>query len=163
MSVPDISMKPEIVTRKLSELEGWKLNPRNVNTEAFNRLKEQVQRLGVYKPLLINQQNIVLGGNMRLAVFKELKLDEVTCCRVLTDNETQMMEYALSDNDQIGTTDEEAIANFAINHKELRTELYSINSAPMKTVESVLKGLSPDPSADNQDNCRHCPEHCDVS
>ena len=95
MSNADINMKPEIVTRKLSELRGWELNPRTVDKESFERLKEQIKRLGVYKPLLINQQNIVLGGNMRLKVFQELKLEEIICSRVLTDNEAQMMEYAL--------------------------------------------------------------------
>lgn len=143
MSNADINMKPEIVTRKLSELRGWELNPRTVDKESFERLKEQIKRLGVYKPLLINQQNIVLGGNMRLKVFQELKLEEIICSRVLTDNEAQMMEYALSDNDQIGVTDEEAVAEFASLHP-IKSELFAINSAPMKLVSSVIDELSPE-------------------
>jgi len=143
VSNADINMKPEIVTRKLSELRGWELNPRTVDKESFERLKEQIKRLGVYKPLLINQQNIVLGGNMRLKVFQELKLEEIICSRVLTDNEAQMMEYALSDNDQIGVTDEEAVAEFASLHP-IKSELFAINSAPMKLVSSVIDELSPE-------------------
>ena len=143
MSNADINMKPEIVTRKLSELRGWELNPRTVDKESFERLKEQIKRLGVYKPLLINQQNIVLGGNMRLKVFQELKLEEIICSRVLTDNEAQMMEYALSDNDQIGVTDEEAVAEFASLHP-IKSVLFAINSAPMKLVSSVIDELSPE-------------------
>lgn len=156
----DKNMKPDIVTRKTSELKGWEQNPRTVDKKSFERLKLQVERLGVYKPLLINQQNLVLGGNMRLRVFQELKIDEVICSRVLTDNDAQMMEYALSDNDQIGVTDEAVVAEFATMHPDVKTELFAINSAPMKLVSSIVKDVSPD-NQEPQDNCKHCPEHCE--
>lgn len=151
----------EIVTRKVSELTNWEQNPRTVEAVAFERLKEQIKRIGViYKPLLINQNNIVLGGNMRLRAFKELGIEEVLCSRVLTDNEAQMMELALSDNDQIGVTDEQAIAEFHAQHP-IKSELYAINSAPMKLVSTSIQKLSPEPKQpDNQDQCKHCPLHC---
>lgn len=135
--------QPEIVTRNIDELQEWDDNPRTVSKDSFERLKKQIEILGVYKPILINQQNIVLGGNMRLRAFKELGIKEVTCARVLTDNPAQMMEYALSDNDQIGVTDEEKVAEYSTIH-DVRTEVYAINSAPMKLVSEVVAKLSPD-------------------
>lgn len=152
----------EIVRRKVSELQNWDKNPRTVDEKNYERLKQQILRLGlIYKPLLINQQDIVLGGNMRLRAFKDLGIEEVFCARVLTDNDAQMMELALSDNDQIGVTDEEAVAAFNAIHP-IKAELYAINSAPMKLVSSSIQSISPEPKAkeNNHDECKHCPLHC---
>lgn len=154
----------EIVTRLVKDLHNWEDNPRTVKKEDFERLKKQITRLGtIYKPLIINQQNFVLGGNMRLRAFKELGIEEVKCCLVKTDNRAQMMELALSDNDQIGITDEEAVAAFhAIN--PIDTELFAISSQPMKLVSTSINELFPDPtkkeSNKEQSTCRHCPVHC---
>lgn len=148
-STPKID-EAEIVRRKVSELQNWDKNPRTVDEKSYERLKQQILRLGlIYKPLLINQQDIVLGGNMRLRAFKDLGIEEVFCARVLTDNEAQMMELALSDNDQIGITDEEAVAAFNAIHP-IKTELYAINSAPMKLVSSVVQSLSPEEATEDE-------------
>lgn len=97
---------------------------------------------------------------MRLRAFKELGIEEVMCSRVLTDNEAQMMELALSDNDQIGVTDEEAVAAFNAVHP-IQSELYAINSSPMKLVSSAIQKLSPEGGQENQEQkCKHCPLHC---
>lgn len=144
--------KPEIVTRDISELSSWEDNPRTVEKKDFARLKDQIERLGFYKPLLINQNNIILGGNMRYQAFKELGIKEILCARVLTDNNAQMMEYALSDNDQIGITDAQAVAEFVAKNPDIKTELFAINSAPMKLVSSVLEQFAPDENGNKPDS-----------
>mgnify|MGYP001605570934 CR=1 FL=1 len=85
--------------RKLSELKVWDKNPRTISKEAFERLKWQLEKLGEYKPLLVNQDNIVLGGNMRLKAYTEMGKDKLWVSPVVTKNEAEMWEYALSDND----------------------------------------------------------------
>ena len=97
--------------RKLSELKAWENNPRTITEEAYARLKWQITHLEPYKPLLINQDNIVLGGNMRLKAFQELGIKEVDVSVVKTENESKMWEYALSDNDHVGSTDADVLAN----------------------------------------------------
>lgn len=134
---------PEIVERNIDDLASWEFNPRTVDEKAFARLIEQIKLLGVYKPLLINQDNIVLGGNMRLQALKTLGVKKTLCCLVRTDNEAQKMDYALSDNDQIGTTDEQKLAEYISKHRDVKSDLFAINSQPMKLVSSVLKQFEP--------------------
>ncbi len=144
--------------RKVSQLENYDQNPRTITDQEFERLKKQLDYLGVYKPLLINQDNIVLGGNMRLRALKDLGIKEVMCAVVLTDNEAQKMEYALSDNDSVGVTDEEKIAEFATSQPELKSDLFAIHSKPAKLVSKITAKVSPGP--DEGTKCRQCPEHC---
>lgn len=146
--------------RQTAQLINWEHNPRTVTAGEFARLKKQIDYLGVYKPLLINQDNIVLGGNMRLKALREMDISEVMCAIVLTDNKAQMMEYALSDNDQAGITDEQQVAEYvALN--PIQSEIFAINSTPMKLVSKINTELGPsDNTPQSEQKCRQCPEHC---
>lgn len=144
MSQTDFDPKPaKYELRKIAELSNWYDNPRTISEEDFVRLQEHIRRLGVYKPLLINQNNIVLGGNMRLRALKDLGIDEVMCAVVLTDNQQQMIEYALSDNDQMGVTDEQKMAEL-VTLTPIKQELFSVSVGKLKTLESVLQSFGPD-------------------
>lgn len=108
MSETDVMPDEKKEYRKLADLIPWKENPRIITPEAYERLKYQIKDLNggkPYKPLLINQDNIALGGNQRLDVFKELGIDPVWVNVVQTKDESEMWKYALSDNDHSGTTD----------------------------------------------------------
>lgn len=149
----------KIEKRKVADLVSWEDNPRTVDKVHYKRLIEQIKYLGIYKPLLVNQNNIVLGGNMRLEAFKELGVEEVDCSIVLTDNPAQMMDYALSDNDQIGVTDTEKVAEYAQTHP-IKSDILAINSTPMKLVSTAIKSLGPESGGGEPDSCRNCPIHC---
>jgi hypothetical protein len=134
----DVNEMPVYVERDIDELQPWEFNPRTAKEADLNRLIEQIKLLGVYKPFLINQNNIVLGGHRRLEALKKIGVKKVSCSVVKTDNNAQMMDYALSDNDQIGVTNEQAIALFVANNQDVNTKLFAINSSPMKLVSTAL-------------------------
>lgn len=139
-------------TRKLNELTNWENNPRSILKEDFERLKEQIKKLGVYKTLLVNQDNIVLGGNMRLRAFTDIfgADHEVMCGIVQTSNDGEMLEYALSDNDQAGITDDLKLAEVFALHP-IDTKLYKIQSNVLRPLESIINPPDPiggDPSID---------------
>lgn len=142
-------------TRKISELQNWSENPRTITDKEFGRLKAQLEHLGVYKPLLINQNNIVLGGNMRLRALKELGVEEVMCSVVLTDNKHQMIEYALSDNDEMGVTDQQKVAEL-VTLDPIKSELFAIQTGKLKSIDSVLKDHSPDVKPPTKYACPEC-------
>ena len=48
-------------TVSIKKLTGWDKNPRGIKKDDYNRLKKQIQYLGVYKPLLVNEDYVVLG------------------------------------------------------------------------------------------------------
>lgn len=145
--------------RKIADLVNWDDNPRTITEKEFARLQEHIRRLGMYKPLLINQNNIVLGGNQRLRALKDLGIDEVMCAIVLTDNRQQMIEYALSDNDQMGTTDEQKVAEL-VTADPIKPEIYAVQVSKLRPIETVLKSFGGTSNPPDPDRCRHCPQHC---
>lgn len=130
--------------RKLGDLQNWENNPRSILEEDFKRLKGQIEKLGVYKTLLVNQDNIVLGGNMRLRAFTDLfgADHEVMCGIVQTANEGEMLEYALSDNDQAGVTDDLKLAEVYHLHP-IDTKLYKIQSNVLRPLENIINPVDP--------------------
>lgn len=149
-----ISKEAKFERRKLGQLSNWENNPRSVLKDDFERLKGQIKELGVYKTLLVNQENIVLGGNMRLRAFTELfgAEHEVMCGIVETADPGQMLAYALSDNDQIGTTDDLKLAE-VFNLHPIETELYKVQTGPLKSLQKAL-----DPPAPQEEQKFACPE-----
>ena len=93
--------------RKLSTLKNWDKNPRSIKDKDFQRLKKQIQKLGQYKPLIITQEGVVLGGNMRLRAYRELGLKDIWVSIIDASTEEKKLEYALSDNDRAGFYDSE--------------------------------------------------------
>lgn len=133
--------------RQLKDLKNWEDNPRSILKEDFERLKSQIKKLGLYKTLLVNQDNIVLGGNMRLRAFKDLGFKEVMCGIVETTNPGEMLEYALSDNDQAGVTDDLKLSEVFALHP-IETQLYKIQSNVLRPLETIIN--PPDPVVDGE-------------
>ena len=84
-------------------LHEWDKNPRSISSEDFTRLKDQIKKLGEYKPLIITPTGTVLGGNMRLKAYRELGFKKVWVSIVHAETEAEKVRYALSDNDSAGT------------------------------------------------------------
>lgn len=77
----------------INALKVWEKNPRFIeHKEDFERLKRQVQELGQYKPLLVTEDGIVVGGNMRLKAMQELKFQEVWITELSFGVEEQTQE-----------------------------------------------------------------------
>lgn len=89
----------------INRIRCWNKNPRDIHQQDLGRLKAQIQRLGVYKPLVAVSENgryVVLGGNMRLRALQELGFKKVEISVVRAPTEKERIEYALSDNDRAG-------------------------------------------------------------
>jgi len=93
----------------ISSVIPWDKNPRDIKPEDLERLKKQILKLGVYKPLVCCQEErkyVVLGGNMRLRALQELGVKEVEISVVKPKDEAEKIEFALSDNDRAGYYEE---------------------------------------------------------
>ena len=70
-----------IVYVPVTELISPEYNPRSWSEENTEELKESIRRYGIVDPILVNssqeRNNIVIGGNFRLKVIKELGYTEV--------------------------------------------------------------------------------------
>lgn len=147
-------MKSE--TWPVSKLKNWDKNPRSINKKDFDRLKHQIKKLGIYKPLLITPEGVVLGGNMRLRAIQELKIPEAWVSIVEPKNEKEMVEFALSDNDRGGYYDEAQLAElvyqfkgdldftqFSVDYKEpmnLQDFVFTFSEIPMEDQAGIDAG-----------------------
>jgi ParB-like chromosome segregation protein Spo0J len=106
--------KPEIIEVKLSEIKLNPNNPRLIKDDKFkklvNSIKEFPQMLKI-RPIVVNSDMVILGGNMRYKACKEAGLKEVSI--IVADNltEDQQREFLIKDNVSGGEWDWEVLSN----------------------------------------------------
>ena len=89
---------------KLSAIKANPNNPRIVKDEAFTKLCNSIKefpKMLALRPLVVNEDNVVLGGNMRLKVlqhlgFKEIPDEWVKQANELTEDEQR--RFIIADN-----------------------------------------------------------------
>ena len=102
---------------KLTEIKSNTNNPRVIKDHKFEKLKKSISefpKMMELRPMVINEDNIVLGGNMRLKALKDLGYKEVPEEWVkrasdLTEEETR--RFIIADNVGFGEHDWEMLAN----------------------------------------------------
>jgi len=141
-------MKMKILKVPIEKVEPWERNPRGIKRADFERLKKQIQKLGVYKPLVAYRENgkyIVLGGNMRIRALRELGHKEVDVSVVDAKTEKERIEYALSDNDRAGYYDSDLLVELVFPYeKEIALEDFKLDlGEPYNLVEILEKARAP--------------------
>lgn len=89
-------------------------NPRKLNKDKYQKLLKSIQDLPQmleYRPIVVNLDMVVLGGNMRLKALKELKYKEVPIIIADELSEDQQKEFLIKDNLGYGQWDWDMIAN----------------------------------------------------
>lgn len=105
------------VNMKLSELKINPNNPRILKDDKFKRLVKSIQefpKMLKLRPIIVDNDNIVIGGNMRLKALQELKYKEIPDEWVkradeLTDEEKS--RFIIADNVGFGEWDWDLLAN----------------------------------------------------
>lgn len=102
---------------RVSSLKKNPKNPRQIKGEKLELLKKSVasfQKMMALRPMIVDENNIVLGGNMRLAAIKALGLKEIPddwIKRVDDLTEDEKAEFVIKDNNSFGKYDWDAISN----------------------------------------------------
>ena len=135
--------------RNISTLRSWEKNPRSITEKDFNRLKNQIKKLGQYKPLIITADGEVIGGNMRLKAYQALGIQNVWVSTVTPKNEAEKLEYALSDNDRAGQYEEELLAQLILETPDFSADDYRLDLGKLSTIKELLSKFSPDPDEDD--------------
>lgn len=133
----------EIQKKQLNELVLWDKNPRAIKEVDYERLKNLIKELGLFKPFVINQDNIILGGNMRYRVCKDLGYKEVFVSVVKTNNEAEMFSYALADNDRAGYYEEDKVAELVLQNPTLKLDLHKLDLGQQTSIEEILERFGP--------------------
>jgi hypothetical protein len=104
----------EIQKVKIQEVKLNPNNPRIIKDDKFAKLVKSIQELPQMleiRPIVVNADMVVLGGNMRLKACKEAGLKEVPI--IIADNltEEQQREFLIKDNVSGGEWDWDILAN----------------------------------------------------
>ncbi len=126
----------------------WDKNPRQITPEDFDRLKEQIKKLGVYKPLVVKPDGTILGGNMRYRALKELGQKEVWVSIVHPKTEAEELEFALSDNDRAGSYNEQDLAEMVQLLPVESLKLYKIDTGRLLPLQELKDKYGPTPGED---------------
>jgi ParB-like chromosome segregation protein Spo0J len=102
------------ITVKISEVKSNPNNPRIIKDDKFQKLvksiKEFPEMLSI-RPIVVNGDMVVLGGNMRLKACKEAGLKEVAIIKAEDLTEEQQKQFIIKDNVGFGEWDWEDLAN----------------------------------------------------
>jgi hypothetical protein len=102
------------ITVKISEVKSNPNNPRIIKDDKFQKLvksiKEFPEMLNI-RPIVVNADMVVLGGNMRLKACKEAGLKEVAIIKAEDLTEEQQKQFIIKDNVGFGEWDWEELAN----------------------------------------------------
>jgi ParB-like chromosome segregation protein Spo0J len=101
-------------TIKISEIKLNPNNPRLIKDDKFKKLVQSIKdfpEMLDIRPIVVNSDMVILGGNMRFKACKEAGLKEVPI--IIADNltEEQQREFLIKDNTSGGEWDFEMLAN----------------------------------------------------
>ena len=88
-------------------------NPRVIKDNKFKKLVKSIRELpemGMVRPIVVNQDMIVLGGNMRLKAMQEVGLQVIPITIVDWDEDKQR-QFIIKDNVGYGEWDFDMLAN----------------------------------------------------
>lgn len=99
---------------KIKEVKPNPNNPRLIKDDKFEKLVKSIKEFPEMlklRPIVVNDDMVVLGGNMRLKACKEAGLKEVPILKASNFTEKQQREFIVKDNVGFGEWDWDLIAN----------------------------------------------------
>ena len=98
---------------KISKVKPNPNNPRIIKDDKFEKLVRSIKefpKMLEIRPIVVNDDMIVLGGNMRLKACKEAGLKEVPIIKASDLTEDEQKQFIIKDNVSGGEWDWEALA-----------------------------------------------------
>jgi len=103
-------------TINIDQLTEYDRNPRQIADDQFQALCDNLIKYGFLDPLVVDQENVVLGGNQRLRAAKHLlssgykQFEEVPVFRVQAKDDSERARMSLILNNHHGEWDTTALA-----------------------------------------------------
>lgn len=98
----------------ISELIPNPNNPRIIKDDKYKKLVESLRdfpKMLELRPLVIDKDNIVIGGNMRLRALQELKYKEVPIVYASELTREEIKKFIILDNTEFGSWDYDVLSN----------------------------------------------------
>ena len=105
-----------IVKINIEEIKMNPDNPRIIRDEKFKKLVKSIidfPEMLEIRPIVVDENNVVLGGNMRLKACKEAGLEIIPIIKAEELNEEQKKEFIIKDNQAFGEWDSSSLSNWS--------------------------------------------------
>jgi DNA modification methylase len=105
---------PQIQSTAITEIRLNPNNPRVIKDEKFKKLVKSIQefpQMLEIRPIVVNDEMVVLGGNMRLKACIEAGLTEVPIIKASSLTPEQQNEFIIKDNVGFGEWEWDVLAN----------------------------------------------------
>jgi hypothetical protein len=105
-------MKTELVS--IDQVQLSPDNPRVIKNDKFRKLVKSIEEFPEMlkvRPIVVDDDMVVLGGNMRLRACLEAGLKEVHILKASEFSDDQKKEFVIKDNSSFGEWDWETLAN----------------------------------------------------
>jgi len=89
-------------------------NPRLIKSDKFDKLVQSIKdfpEMLEIRPIVVDKDMVVLGGNMRLKACEDAGLKEVPIIKASSLTEAQKIEFLIKDNVNFGEFDWDILAN----------------------------------------------------
>jgi hypothetical protein len=99
---------------KTTDIYANENNPRILKDDKFKKLVQSIKdfpEMLEIRPIVVNNEMMVLGGNMRLKAIQEIGLKEIPIIKAENLTEEQEREFLIKDNVGFGEWDWDALAN----------------------------------------------------
>lgn len=99
---------------KISAIKPNPNNPRIIKDDKFKKLVQSLKEfpeMAAVRPVVINEDNIILGGNMRFKAMVEAGWDDIPVTQVKGWTEEQQRQFIIKDNVSGGEWDWDLLAN----------------------------------------------------
>lgn len=132
----------KITTVKINEIKLNPNNPRLIKDDKFAKLVQSIkdfpEMLNI-RPIVVNDDMVILGGNMRFKACKEAGLKEVSIIKASGLSAEKQREFLIKDNVSGGEWDFNMLAN---EWDELQLDSWGLDLPIFKDAENELKDLS---------------------
>jgi hypothetical protein len=121
---------------KVSKIKANPNNPRIIRDEKFEKLKKSIQdfpEMLELRPIVVDNDYVVLGGNMRLKAIKDLGIKEVTVVKADSLTEEQKKEFIVKDNVGFGEWDFEALQEW----DSVKLEEWALDTPELFNAEDI--------------------------
>lgn len=122
---------------KISEIKTNPKNPRLIKDDKFRKLVKSVKefpQMLELRPIVVDENNIILGGNMRFKACKEAGLKDIYIVRAENLTDEQKDEFIVKDNVGFGEWDWDMLAN---EWDENQLEQWGLD-LPIKKIEEEI-------------------------
>jgi len=125
---------------KLKDIKPNPNNPRVLRDDKFQKLKQSITefpKMLSLRPMVIDENNVVLGGNMRLRALQELgfnDIDEAWVKRSSDLTEEEKKRFIIADNVAFGEWDWDTLAN---DWEVVDLEAWGLDIPQFDTVEEL--------------------------